>query len=129
VVTAAGRKATLLVMAALTVVLTACSSGTTTSAPPSSTTAATAVASPATAATTITAKNFNYGAPITVAPGATVTFVNMDDARHNVTADDKSFASPTVNGGTTTFTAPTTPGTYTFHCTFHPTMRGTLIVK
>jgi len=96
----------------------------TTEGPPSS---SAALANPA---TTITAKSFDFGPPITVSPGATVTFVNTDGARHNVTADKNSaFASPTVTAATTTFTAPATPGTYPFHCTFHPTMRGTIIVK
>jgi plastocyanin len=27
------------------------------------------------------------------------------------------------------FKAPTTPGTYPFHCTIHPDMHGSLIVK
>jgi len=107
------------------VALTACSSGGTGAPPPA------AVASaPAVPATTITATNFDFGAPITVAPGASVTFVNNDETRHNVTSDrDKEFASPTVVKGTTSFTAPTTPGSYPFHCTFHTVMHGTLIVR
>ena len=110
------------------VALTACSSGGTGAPPPAA--AASAPAVPANPATTITATNFDFGAPITVAPGASVTFVNNDETRHNVTSDrDKEFASPTVVKGTTSFTAPTTPGSYPFHCTFHTVMHGTLIVR
>jgi plastocyanin len=125
--TPARRLSTLIAIVATTVALAACSSGTTTTAitPP-----APAATAPATPATTITATNFDFGAPITVSPGAVVTFVNNDETRHNVTADqDKAFASPTVVKGTTTFTAPTTPGSYPFHCTFHTVMHGTLIVR
>ena len=120
------RLTCLLVSGLLAVAASACS--TSTPAPPS-TPAATTASSAATAATTVTATNFDYGAPITVAPGATVTFVNTDEARHNVTADDKSFSSPTVTKASATFTAPTKPGKYPFHCTFHPTMHGTLVVS
>jgi len=109
------------------VALTACSSGGTGAPPPA---AASAPAVPANPATTITATNFDFGAPITVAPGASVTFVNNDETRHNVTSDrNNEFASPTVVRGTTSFTAPTTPGSYPFHCTFHTVMHGTLIVR
>lgn len=106
--------------------LAGCSSGSSTpTAPP-----APVPTAPATPATTITATNFDFGAPITVSPGTIVTFVNHDEAQHNVTADaDKAFGSPTVVKATTTFTAPAAPGSYPFHCTFHPTMHGTLIVK
>jgi plastocyanin len=83
------------------------------------------------AAVTITIKDFAYGDPLTVAPGATVAIVNMDTAAHTVTADDgPAFdAEAKGGGGTATFTAPTKPGSYPYHCTFHPGMHGTLIVK
>ncbi len=34
-----------------------------------------------------------------------------------------------VKPGTATFTAPTAPGTYPYHCIFHANMKGTLTVK
>lgn len=82
-------------------------------------------------ATSITVKDFGYGAPITVSPGATVAVTNMDSARHTVTADEGSAFDVDVqgNGGTGTFTAPRQPGTYAYHCTFHPGMHGTLTVR
>ena len=85
----------------------------------------------ATAAGTITIKDFAYGDPLTVAPGATVAITNMDTAAHTVTADEGSAFDAEVKGGggTATFTAPTKPGSYPYHCTFHPGMHGVLIVK
>ena len=83
-----------------------------------------------TAAATITIKDFAYGDPLTVTPGAAVTVTNMDTAPHTVTADDgAAFDAEVKGGGTATFTAPTKPGSYPYHCTFHPNMHGTLIVK
>jgi plastocyanin len=83
------------------------------------------------AAAAITIQDFAYGAPLTVAPGTTVTVTNMDAAAHTVTADKgKAFdAKVAGHGGTATFTAPSTPGTYPYHCTYHPEMHGTLTVK
>jgi plastocyanin len=85
----------------------------------------------AAAAAAISIKDFGYGAPITVSPGATVTVTNMDSAEHTVTADQGSVFDVEVkeNGGTGTFTAPSAPGTYPFHCTYHPNMHGTLTVQ
>jgi plastocyanin len=103
-------------------------------APPAATATAgtTATGGPAaSAAASITIKDFAYGTPITVSPGATVTVTNQDSARHTVTADEGSAFDVDVqgSGGTGTFTAPSRPGTYAYHCRFHPGMQGTLTVK
>ncbi|HNF03840.1 MAG TPA: cupredoxin domain-containing protein [Mycobacterium sp.] len=115
--------------------VTACSSGnvTTTSssteAAPASVATAPATTTPA-AGLTITIGDFNCGDPLTVRPGATVTVVNSDGAEHTVTADSGSAFNAEVSGkGTTTFTAPTQPGNYAFHCTYHPMMHGRLTVQ
>lgn len=104
------------------------------SAPPAATATAdkSAVNGPAAgAAASITIKDFGYGDPITAAPGATVAVTNQDSARHTVTADEGSAFNVDVQGigGTGTFTAPARPGTYAYHCDFHPGMHGTLVVK
>ena len=124
--TPARRVSTIIAMVLTALALAACSADPAPTAPP-----APVPTAPATPATTITATNFDFGAPITVSPGTIVTFVNNDETRHNVTSDDdgKAFASPTVVKATTTFRAPTTPGSYPFHCTYHTVMHGTLIVK
>jgi plastocyanin len=84
------------------------------------------------AAGVITATNSAFDpAIITVAAGSTVTFTNLDAAGHSVTSDDgTSFNTDMVSKDqTVTFVAPTTPGTYTFHCMAHPMMTGTIIVQ
>jgi plastocyanin len=109
--------------------VTGCSSGTTTTASPESPSAA--ASSTATAAgPTITIADMKFSAPLTVAPGATVTVVNSDGPEHSVTADSGNAFNVDVDGkGTATFTAPTQPGTYAYHCTYHPSMHGQLIVQ
>lgn len=81
------------------------------------------------AAATITARKFDFGAPLTVPVGTRVVFVNADDSPHNVTDDDGAFTSATVTSASTMFTAPSKPGTYHFHCSVHPNMHGTLTVR
>ncbi|MDI2130109.1 cupredoxin domain-containing protein [Yinghuangia seranimata] len=80
--------------------------------------------------TTVTIENFKFTpAAFSVAPGATVTVVNMDPVPHTLTANNKAFDTGTIAAGATaTFTAPTAPGTYPYLCTIHTYMTGTLTV-
>ena len=68
---------------------------------------------------------------ITVVLGvnSTVVWTNNDSSPHTVTSDGGTFNSGNMAPGQTysyTFTA---PGTYAYHCTYHPWMTGTVIVK
>lgn len=71
-----------------------------------------------------------FTSPASVASGAKITVTNSDGAEHTVTADSGGAFNVEVDEkGTATFTAPTQPGTYAYHCTYHPMMHGQLIVK
>jgi plastocyanin len=97
-----------------------------TSPPPAEATSA----PPAAGAATMTIMGNSFGEPITVPPGAHVTIKNDDSAEHSVTSDAAGTFDVEVEGKQQgTFTAPTDPGEYAFHCTYHPSMVGTLIVK
>ena len=132
-----------LVCAAMCVVAasaTACG-GSSNSTEASQTQTATATSSPsgeatkssapeASAAATITIANMSFGAPITVTGGAQVSVKNDDSVEHSVTSDTAGKFDMDVDGKEQgSFTAPTEPGEYAFHCTYHPSMHGTLIVK
>ena len=79
---------------------------------------------------TITMANMSFGEPITVAPGATITLKNDDSAEHSVTSQTEGKFDVHVDAGEQgTLTAPTEPGEYAFYCVYHPSMKGTLIVK
>ncbi len=68
--------------------------------------------------------------PITASPGQVVRVLDGDDEPHTLTADDGSFDTGSFDKAEPgTFTAPTKPGTYTFVCKIHPSMRGTLTVR
>ena len=59
----------------------------------------------------------------------TVVWTNNDASPHTVTSNSQEFDSGNMAPGQTysyTFTA---PGTYTYHCTYHPWMVGTVFVK
>jgi plastocyanin len=85
---------------------------------------------PAAAGATMTIANMSFGQPITVSPGAQVAIKNDDSAEHSVTSDTAGKFDVEVDGKEQgTLTAPTEPGEYAFHCKYHPSMHGTLIVK
>jgi copper-containing nitrite reductase len=67
---------------------------------------------------------------ITVVIGVnnTVSWINNDNAPHTVT-DTGIFDSGIIQPGQSWTYAFTTPGTYQYHCSIHPWMTGTVIVK
>jgi plastocyanin len=72
-------------------------------------------------------QDFAFSA-VTASPGATVTVDNLDGEPHTVTATDGSFSQGIDAGGSATFAAPSTPGTYSYICNIHPSMQGQLVV-
>jgi plastocyanin len=75
-------------------------------------------------------KNFAFDpASITVKAGDTVTWTNQDSATHTVAADNGEFKSGDLgNGATFSFTF-AKAGTYPYHCSIHPNMKGTVVVQ
>lgn len=74
--------------------------------------------------------NFNFSpATLTVKVGDTVTWTNQDSMGHSATADDQSFDTGVFDqgkSGTVTFSK---TGTFTYHCSIHTSMHGTIIVQ
>jgi plastocyanin len=101
-------------------------SGTSASSPSSASSAGSgsAAASPA----VIAIKDFAFTTPTSVSPGAKITVRNMDSTAHTVTADSGNAFDDAASPGQSTFTAPTKPGSYPFHCSIHPEMHGVLVV-
>lgn len=65
---------------------------------------------------------------LSVAPGTTVTWVNCDSETHTSTADGGAWDSGSLTPGSSfqrTFPA---AGAFPFHCTPHPSMKGTVTV-
>lgn len=74
--------------------------------------------------------NYMYMPPtITVAQGAKVSFANQDSSNHTATADNNSFDSGNLNKGQSKTITFSKPGTIHYHCSFHPFMHGTIVVK
>jgi plastocyanin len=73
--------------------------------------------------------DFQYSpTTVTIAAGGTVTWTNHDSAPHTVTADDGSYDSGMMRTGGTWSKTFTAPGTYRYHCDYHPEMVATVVV-
>lgn len=66
---------------------------------------------------------------LTVRPGTKVTWTNRDAAPHDATADDKSWKTDILADGDVGSMTLDTPGTYQYHCSIHPYMKGTITVQ
>jgi plastocyanin len=69
--------------------------------------------------------------PASVSGDSTITWNNIDDSPHTATADDGSFDTGIINGGSSGSALISTSsgmGTIPYHCNVHPEMRGTLQV-
>jgi Icc protein len=75
--------------------------------------------------------NFNFTPQIlTVAAGTKVTFINNDDVPHLIVNVQGKFKQSPVLDTDQKFSATLAkPGTYTYFCSLHPKMQGTIIVK
>jgi plastocyanin len=66
--------------------------------------------------------------PTTIQAGGKVIWINRDSAPHTATADDGSFDTGTIEEGKLKSESFKQPGTYTYFCTVHPSMHGTVEV-
>ncbi len=94
---------------------------------------ATLTPAPATPAVTqnFTVKLINYSfspSHLTVPIGSKVVWTNADNDTHNVTSDTGLFASGNMAHGRNFSYTFTTVGSYSYTCTFHPGMGGTIDV-
>jgi LPXTG-motif cell wall-anchored protein len=71
---------------------------------------------------------FFQPASVTVAVGDTVTWHNSGQAPHTATADDGSFDTGTIQPGGSGSHTFNSAGTFSYICTIHPNMKGTVRV-
>ena len=108
--------------------IAACS-GSATPAPSAQPSAGQSAAAPARGGSAVSIANFAFApASVTVAAGTTVTWTNADNTEHTVTADDGSFKSDKLGTGAAFSQTFTKAGTFAYHCSIHPSMKGTITV-
>ncbi len=74
--------------------------------------------------------SFKFAPPgLSIKAGSTVTWTNQDEEPHTVFFADDGTKSPTLGNQGSTFSHTfTKPGTFSYNCTIHPFMHGTLTV-
>jgi plastocyanin len=78
---------------------------------------------------TVAIKDYAFSpSTLTIQKGTNVTWRNDDSVQHQITSDSQAFSSPLFGtGGTYTYQFNTT-GTFPYHCSIHPSMKGTVVV-
>jgi plastocyanin len=76
-------------------------------------------------------KDFAFNPPtITVKSGEQITWINRDEEPHTVVSVEKQFKKSTALDTDQEFTITAgAPGTYTYFCSVHPKMTGTIVVE
>jgi len=76
-------------------------------------------------------KDFMFNPPtITVKSGETITWINRDDEPHTVVSVGKQFKkSPALDTDQQYTVTIGTPGTYSYFCSVHPKMTGTIVIE
>jgi plastocyanin len=100
-----------------------------TPAPPTTTTVSARRGAHKASSTSVTIQDFFFSpGTVTVDVGDTVTWRNSGQAPHNATANDGSFKTPDLNNGQSGSHTFSSPGTFSYICTIHPYMQGTVRV-
>ena len=74
--------------------------------------------------------NFKFTPASLTVSGTRIPVANHDSTAHTVTADDgHSFDTGNIDPGSSATVTVSKPGTYKYHCSIHPFMHGTFVVK
>jgi plastocyanin len=94
------------------------------------TTQAAVPAAPSAAAAEVKIDNFSFTpATITVPVGTQVTWTNRDDIPHTIVTEDKTVKSKALDTDEKFSATFDKPGTYSYFCSIHPKMKGTIVVQ
>jgi plastocyanin len=94
------------------------------------TTQAAVPTAPSVAGAEVKIDNFSFTpATITVAVGTQVTWTNRDDIPHTIVTEDQTIKSKALDTDEKFSATFDKPGTYSYFCSIHPKMKGTIVVQ
>ena len=80
--------------------------------------------------TVVRIDNFTFvPSEVTVKNGSTITFVNEDSMQHTATANNGVFDTGLIANGESKSVTLNDVGTFSYHCTPHPVMKGKITVE
>ena len=121
------RGASAIAVAAL---LTACSGNGAATNPPATGAALCSQPAAGTATKVNATVSGNQWGPVSAAVGDVITWTNADAVPHKVALDDGSCTmSANIEGNAPQSLVFTQAGTFPFHCTVHPSMKGTITIS
>ena len=86
--------------------------------------------SPRAKSVTVDLRSLRYSkGKVEIEAGTTIVWRNRDPLNHTVTSDSGSFDSGELKPGASWSHTFTEPGTFSYHCTPHPLMRATVVVR
>lgn len=78
---------------------------------------------------TVTIQNMSFNpSTLNVQVGTTVTWINKDSTTHHVVSDSGVFDSGDLSTGMSYNYTFNQTGSYPYHCSIHPSMKGTIVV-
>jgi plastocyanin len=115
----------IVVIAGATVVIAGCTSSSSPSPGPVTSSASTSTASQ----NPVAIQNYAFSpSTLTIQKGANVTWTNYDSVQHHVVSDSSAFSSPLLNKGDTYTHQFNNTGSFSYICSIHPYMKGTIVV-
>ncbi len=74
-------------------------------------------------------QNFAFGpSVVTIKVGQTIKWTNNDSVQHSATSDDSSWYTGILNPGESKILTFNKVGSFTYTCSLHPNMKGSVIV-
>jgi plastocyanin len=88
-------------------------------------------AKPSAGSGSLTISNFKFApASVTVSRNTRISVTNHDSTAHTATSDDgQSFDTGNIDPNASATVTLAKAGTYKYHCSIHPFMHGTLVVR
>lgn len=85
---------------------------------------------PTTSAANVELQSFAFSpSSLTVKKGVTVTWTQKDSVPHTIVSDNGAFESPQLSKGQTWNFTFNDAGTYSYHCSIHPSMTAKIVVE